>query len=290
MRPGEQFPTVPVLRRVPDILHGVANSVKRLGLLTQQFLHELRRWRKVRRPDTEHIQDLKQHQRFLKESCWKNWYQAELEDVAKTSRNADVRKNARAWLQLWENHTALGQQLLRQEPVDQPLVEKASAQCWDACRTLGLEGTPWLHVLYAHAWQYTRQWGYIAWCANWGLEGRHRLLKRHYRGCWRGGRRRPGPRYSGEAARHCAAEDLLKMGNAHTITSRMQFPRQRRKPQSKAMWELVQARVAEKVRKAMGDRPPALDDDASTESDTSSDASSTTLEGTADGGIVFDSE
>lgn len=234
-------------------MHGVANSVKRLGMLTQEFLHELRRWHKVRRPDSEHVvQDLKQYQRFLKDERWKNWYWAELDDVARHDRRPSIRRKAAGWLQLWENHTVLGQQLLLQQPVDQDLVEKASEKCWEACRILGLEGTPWLHILYAHAHQYTKYWGYIAWCGNWGLEGRHRLLKKHYRGCWRGGKRRPGARYSGDAPRHAAAEDLLKLGNAHAITSQLSFPRKRRAPVPMAVKKKVMKRITRKVREAMG--------------------------------------
>ena len=123
MRRGERFPSIPVIRRMPDILHGVANSVKRLGYKTQQFLQGLRRWRKVTKPKEDQVvQELKQYEKFLTEERWRNWYQAELEDVAETE-GGEIADEARQWIRLWENHTILGQQLLQQHAVDQAVVE-----------------------------------------------------------------------------------------------------------------------------------------------------------------------
>jgi hypothetical protein len=164
MRRGEQFPSIPVIRRIPDMLHGVSNAVKRLGPLCQQFLHEQHRWRKPKKEQDDLVEDLKDI-RFIKAEHWKNWYWPELDHLARTDDDEGVRDQAKAWMTLWEHTTRLCQELLRREPCNQGHVEESSGLCWKACRELGLQGTPWLHILYGHAWQYTRAWGYISWCA-----------------------------------------------------------------------------------------------------------------------------
>lgn len=244
-----------MIRRIPDVLHGVANSVKRLGALTQQFLHEQRHWRKTSRPDKEAIaQDLKQFTNFATGARWKNWYEPELEYLTVHGLDDDVKTAARHFCTLWQSHTALCQELLKKGPCDQQVVQDASRAGWNACRELGLEGTPWLHILFGHAWQYTKQWAYIAWCGNWGLEARHKTLKKMWRGCWRGGERRG----SGQ----CAALDLLGFANAALVTNTMRFPKKRRRRQRLATWRKVEEEVRRRVRVAVGLPPdPTSDED-----------------------------
>lgn len=135
-RHNEQFPNIPTIRRVPDVLHGLSNSVKRLGNLVQQFLHEQRRWRKVAKLEEDSIAgELKQYVNFLRQDRWLNWYQPELENLAQAEDTPPaVAAEAAAWMRLWENHTVLGKQLLRKEPVDQVLVEVRVCSSNQPCR------------------------------------------------------------------------------------------------------------------------------------------------------------
>jgi hypothetical protein len=77
-------------------------------------------------------------------------------------------------------------------------------------------------------------------CGNWGLEARHRQLKRHWRVCWRGGSRKGSGSFGGAA-------DLLAQANATMVTSPMVFAKKRRRHEWKEVWLAVKDRVRELV-------------------------------------------
>ena len=59
------------------------------------------------------------------------------------------------------------------------------------CAQLDMKGTIWSHVLKVHCAQFLQEWGTLFPFLGYGVEGRHRLLKKHLRlspmGQWKGG-------------------------------------------------------------------------------------------------------
>lgn len=129
-------------------------------------------------------------------------YRAEVESKLEEAREAalEAGNGARALrLQLvqdlWSSHMLLCGFLLQRTPEgarqskergvpvyftlpERARAVEAGAKCLRLARTLRWRLTPWLHVLWAHGGQLLQRWGSLWMFGCWGLEARHRLVKR----------------------------------------------------------------------------------------------------------------
>jgi hypothetical protein len=105
-------------------------------------------------------------------------------------------------------------------------------KCLQLAHRLGWRLTPWMHVLWAHSAQFVRHWGSLWMFGCWGLEGRHRLVKRFYdvslkatrqkQSCRRGAPRRPGRLGIGQVLQRCVVRTALKrLPNRRDLRSRV---------------------------------------------------------------------
>jgi hypothetical protein len=183
----QHFHTVPPIQRPLDLLHGIGVTTRTLRKYSAAFLQR-------RQPQSLVLADgsalgpatLTDNHAFVRSGQWLQAFGPALvqreeeavaaDDIVGTASVACIRD-------LWVAHTALCQLLLR-KPGD-PLMgvaalRKAVEDACHAIRCLGWKVTPWLHMLYTHSVEFVEVYGSLWWFGCWGLEARHRQLKREY--------------------------------------------------------------------------------------------------------------
>jgi hypothetical protein len=244
-RPGEQFASIPVHRTMPNLLHGIGNTTKRLWEKTRLFLKKTCRLRRaVKYPvQAGHIGDWWWYL-MDEEKGWEADWRAALTHLVPE----ECKAVAAVFLHMWDAHARLCREVMAdgELPVTaRARVEKASAEAHNALRELStmghMEASPWQHIMYCHVWQFVRVHQGVKFGSTWGLEGRHVQVKRDlqcvYRGPLRQGSEQSGP--ANDLLQRATIRMLLDMlTEREGLLLRTRLPRR-----SPTVWAAVLQRV-----------------------------------------------
>lgn len=223
--------------------HAGGEGVEEAAIGYRSLAQRLRsRLRKARREGKQEGEaHLKANLRFvqLPEADYRNELRPMLETalgLAQDTGNAAWEWRLRKVLQLWEAHLALCTLLLQRLPdgkraagdrkyevvllteAEVAQVRRRGQECLRLAHELGWRLTPWLHVLWAHSGQLCEKWASLWMFGCWGLEGRHRLVKKFYDVSLKATRqKRTGQLGVGMVLHRCVVRTALKRLPDHRI-------------------------------------------------------------------------
>jgi hypothetical protein len=115
-RPGELFPTIRAIRRMPDVLHMVSNTTKRLRKECEKWLSARGHRQRVARYIEEHPRDMGNQLHFARMRAWENIYAPDLHEILQAGTQHS--EGAECWLALWDVHSRLCTELMSREILD----------------------------------------------------------------------------------------------------------------------------------------------------------------------------